>query len=323
MKNIRITLLALVLGSCASTTTLDYEKLDKGNILYKTIEDESSDEERTHDIVLYESKPKALVKLELTEDGLNIKPHDLKRDFDSLGLIKTETDLTRDSEGKLKLVDAHAYPNSFGWKDSGAKVDLIAFIENQMLEQSKDPDKREIVSSKIMMLDFDALKKKKKLSEDEDFKQSVPLRYSRNKMVLQTLTIPFKIRGKQGNVPSTVATNFNAGIAYGHQWNLIQTYPIYGEAEKMVGYEQKQFSFSAAPFAGLTTMALSAKNTDPDIVTDQTVMGYSIGVAGVLTFNRLNFGLALGIDHGFGNANDWIYQDKIWTGIVIGLDLIK
>lgn len=315
MKNIKILLLPMVLGSCASTTTLDFVKLDQGNILYKTIKDESSEGIRIHDVVLYESKPKALVKLELTEDDLKMKAQNLKKDFDRLGLIKTKTDLTRDTEGKLKVLDAYTYSNSFDLKDSDSKVNLITLIERRISEKR--------TSKKVAAMSFDAIKKKKELSQDEDFKQSVPLRYSRNKMVLQTLTIPFKIRGKQGDVPSTVATNFNAGIAYGHQWNLIQTYPIYGEDEKMVGYEQKQLSFSAAPFAGLTTMALSAKNTEPDIVTDQTVMGYSIGVAGVFTFNRLNLGLALGIDHGFGNANDWIYQDKVWTGIVIGLDLIK
>lgn len=315
MKKVRILLVAVVLGSCASTTTLDFVKLDRGNILYKTEEDRNATGGREHDVILYESKPGAKVKLELTEGDLKIKPQNLKEDFKELGRIKTRTDLHGDTGKEIKLLDAYTYPKSLALGEKGTKVDLVTMIQMQVAGKKAPLD--------IAALDFQSIMEKKKMNEDADFKQSVPLRFNRNKPVFQTLTIPFKIRGRVGDVPSTVATNFNAGIAYGYQWNLISTYPIYGEAEKMVGYEQKQFSFSAAPFAGLTTMALSAKNTDPDIVTDQTVMGYSIGVAGVLTFNRLNFGLALGIDHGFGNANDWIYQDKIWTGIVIGLDLIK
>lgn len=314
--------MVLALCSCSSTKTLEFVKLNEGNILFKTIETPKSKkilEGREHSVVIYESKAGAKVKLELKENEMKMKPNDLEKEFDSLGVIPTETDLENDTGKRLHLLDAYSYPEKFNLKDNQTKKEkkgnLIALI------QSKGEADKTIGA--IAELDFNLLFEEERLNQDNDFKKSIPLRFNDNKLVFQTLTIPFKIRGKEGDIPSTVATNFNAGIAYGHQWNLSRAYPIYGEDEKMVGYELEQLSFSLAPFAGLTTVALTAKNTEPDITTDQTVIGLSIGAAGVFSFNRLNLGLALGIDHGFGKANDWIYQDKLWTGIVIGLDLIK
>ncbi|WP_027065557.1 hypothetical protein [Maribacter sp. Hel_I_7] len=313
MKYSILLLSIFLFGSCATTTTLDFVKLNKGNILYKTVEDKKAIKNREHDIIIYESKKGAIVKLELDENKLVLKPSSLKSDFKVLDTIKTKTDLVNDTSGKLKLFDAYTYQNKFSANKT--KLGLTGLIDDLALNDR--------ISDELKELSLKPLLNQIETEKDNEFKKSVPIIYSDNKMVFQTLTIPFKIRGKKGEMPSTVATNFNAGIAYGYQWNLSKVWPIYGKNGSMVGYEKNKITFSLAPFAGLTTVGLTPENTAPDILVNQTVMGYSIGTAGVFSFNKLNLGLAFGLDHGFGNAENWIYQDKLWTGIVIGLDLIK
>ena len=289
---------SLLLFSCATTKSLNIVNLNEGNVLYG-IESGDIDNDLINESVIttYKSRKGARVKLNLSNTELTLEAYDLDNDFE-VDRFPLDRDIGS-TEGKLMLLDAFSAS-----KNVGESVKVITAIDESTGHEN---------SFAFESTDFD----------DTDLRLSNPLRYSDNKLVFQTLTIPFKIRGRQGDVPSTVATNFNAGIAYGYQWNLSKVHPIYGQNEAMVGYELEKITFSLAPFAGLTTMALSAGNTEPDILVDQTVLGYSVGLAGVFSFNRLNLGLAFGIDHGFGRAKDWIYQDKLWTGIVIGLDLIK
>ncbi|WP_423999477.1 hypothetical protein [Maribacter sp. IgM3_T14_3] len=292
-KYFLFTLVGLLL-SCSTTKSLDIIKLNRGNLLYSVENvDENGDMINESTVRAYKSKRGARAKLNLENKKLTLEPYNLTADFDD-NSYSLKKDIG-DTGGNLKLLD----------KFSKSKNVVTGNIE------------QEINSVKANTYSFESTD-----FEDTNLKQSGTLRYSENKLVFQTLSIPLKIRGKEGDFPSTVSTNFNAGIAYGHQWNLSRVNPIYNEGE-MVGYEKESISFSLAPFFGLTSVALTAENTNPDISISQTVMGYSFGAAGVFSFNRLNLGLALGIDHGFGNAENWIYQDKLWTGIVIGLDLIK
>lgn len=288
--------ISILIVSCSSTKSIDITNLSKGNTLYEL---EYSEEGESKSIVkIYKSKRNAKVKLDLTNENFSLTPYNLEDDFELVQEMALDKNIGS-TEKKLKLLDKFA---------TSTDVESATIVELDGLKGLNDPAKA-----------FKSVK----LYDDLDFEKSVPLRFNENKMVFQTLTIPFKIRGKEGDLPSTVATNFNAGIAYGYQWNLSQLNPFYGKNNQMVGYELEKLSFALAPFAGLTTVALTAENTEPDININQTVMGFSVGAAGVFSFNRLNLGLAVGIDHGFGRANDWVYQDKLWTGIVIGLDLIK
>lgn len=297
MRFFLLVLFGLILFSCSTTKSLDIVTLNEGNILY-SIESADIDNDLVNESTIkkYESKRGARVKLNLSNEQLTLEPYNLEEDFE-VESFPLDKDIGS-TEGVLLLLDTFSEAKNVG----------EANILTEINEKSARENTIDFTST-----DFDGT----------DLQRSEPLRFSDNKLVFQTLTIPFKIRGGQGDFPSTVATNFNAGIAYGHQWNLSKVNPIYGRDRAMVGYELEQISFSLAPFAGLTTMALSAANTAPDIALDQTVMGYSVGAAGVFSFNRLNLGLAFGIDHGFGRAKDWVYQNKLWTGIVIGLDLIR
>lgn len=289
--------LIIVLGfmiSCSTTKSLNIVKLDEGNLLYSVDSvDKNSDMIYQSTIKTYKSKRGARVKLNLKDEELILEPYKLAEDFcEKTFPLKKDIGNTG---GKLKLLD----------KFSKSKNVYAGNIV------------QEINNSYANTYSFESI-----YFEDTDLEQSETLSYSDNKLVFQTLSIPFKIRGKEGDLPSTVSTNFNAGIAYGYQWNLSKIGPIYNKGD-MVGYEKESTSFSLAPFFGLTSVPLTIENTKPDVTVNQTVLGYSIGAAVVFSFNRLNLGLALGIDHGFGNGENWIYQDKLWTGIVIGLDLIK
>ena len=155
---------------------------------------------------------------------------------------------------------------------------------------------------------------------------SEAFRYFSSGKTTQALTIPFKFRAKVGSNPYEVTTGVNAGIGFGWKGTWYSLRPIYSKdnTNRMVGYSSNQFSLSLLPFVGLTTIKHTQGNTDPKIQNDRTIIGINYGISGISQLNRLSFGAALGWDSGFGEGRkDWIYQDKYWIGIIVGLDILK
>ncbi len=297
MKAAILILFCLLLISCSTTQSLDMVNIAEGTRLLKHKDFNPHDGVRLHDIEVYEAGDQAKVKVEVTNDKLEITPYDIQGDFTRVKVIAYNNDLGSESN-VLKLATKYAY--------------LSTIDPNTLLSLDGQTPRLTIYD--------DA----KKVGHISNVKMAKSFWYSNNNTVFQTLTIPFKIRGAEGDEPSKVSTGVNVGVAFGYQWNLNRVSPIYDEnLKKMVGYDQQKLSFSLSPFAGLTTVSLKPGNTNMAIEKDRTVLGFSFGGAGVLTFNRVNLGLALGVDYGLSNSKDWIYQGELWTGIVVGLDIIK
>jgi len=303
MRLIIIFFLAIITFSCSTTMTLKTQTVKKGTRIttYKEKAISRTDEPRTHTIYIYEAYKRADVRISISEDKIRIKPYDFKNEFILLDSIVSNIDLV-DPSDDYRIADKYAFSPiingdtliKLGTKTGGDN--LFYTKENPLIDKL-------------------------------NFTSTEAIRYSDNKCVFQTFTIPIKMRSKKGDIPSNVSTNFNAGIAYGYQWNLKKLKPIYNKNDTgkvtMAGYDQKTLSFALSPFAGLTPVSLDASNTNNTITDDRTVLGVSFGGTGVFTFNRFNIGLALGFDYGLNSSKDWIYQGELWTGIVLGLDLIK
>ncbi|MCL7753074.1 hypothetical protein [Polaribacter sp. Z022] len=298
MRKLIILLVTFVIFcSCSSTRTLDVQKLSKGTVITTYKENIASTETvRFHDIYIYKAEKNVDVKIKIEDDKIRFKPLNLK-DFKLLDSIKTNIDFDTDSDG-LRLADRYAFTKN------GLKAEeLIKIGKGQFYTDAKE------------------------LKSNNKFIKTKAIKYTTNKPVFQTLTIPFKIRSEKGGLSSTVSTNFNAGIAYGYQWNKTSLTPIYNSYNKgqvkMAGYDKRTLSFSLSPFLGLTPVTLKASNTNNTITEEKSVLGLSFGGAGVFTINRVNIGLALGFDYGLNDSKNWVYQGELWTGIVLGLDLIK
>lgn len=150
--------------------------------------------------------------------------------------------------------------------------------------------------------------------------------YYGSQIILKSLTVPLKIRpaltdSKFGDAfPKQVETGFNFGLALG--WKLNRT--SYFSTPNFLGLTSNQISLTPSILFNLGAVALSDKNTIPAQTITQTVLSKSFGGALMIGFNRFSFGIARGKDYVSGSAkNNWVYQGKPWTGIIVALDLFK
>ena len=165
--------------------------------------------------------------------------------------------------------------------------------------------------------------------ESKDFENGFfigeKFKYSQTSENFQTITIPFKLRPGIDTFSYQLTTGVNVGFSYVFK-KIKKTYePVsINKTSRLIGYRENEFEYGFAPFIGLTTVGLKGSNTRGAVATDKTVFGTSLGILLSGGINKFDVGIAFGIDHAFGkNSGDWIYQDKPWFGLVLGIDLVK
>ena len=75
-------------------------------------------------------------------------------------------------------------------------------------------------------------------------------------------------------------------------------------------------------FVGLGATTMNASVTQEPIAIEYTGMVLTSGVGVFTNIGRVGFGLTCGWDHlldGYGDR--WIYQDKPWLGLAVGVNL--
>lgn len=150
--------------------------------------------------------------------------------------------------------------------------------------------------------------------------------YRDGKVILQAVSVPLKIRSKvkAGGtftaIPSTTETGVNLGFLGGYKfsWNK------YRQASNVFGQQTARYSITPGILLGTGAADLSTTLTRPVITTARKAAMISTGGSVVLGFNSFNIGYAFGWDHAVGSsASSWVYQGKLWNGIIVSLDLIK
>jgi len=157
--------------------------------------------------------------------------------------------------------------------------------------------------------------------------KSRKLLYRDSKPVLQALTIPIKIRPKLTNTsfndsfPQQAESGINVDVAFGWKFNLLN---VYNGKNRVFGQSTNTWSVTPGVFLGLGTTDLSATTTRPVIEFERNAATISTGGFIMFGFNNINIGAAIGFDHATGQDNKlWVYQDKRWYGLILGLDLVK
>ena len=288
----------LITTSCSTNRTLTQVKLKEGTTLISHHENDKAIPARENHFIVSKTKKGAIASIKLEEDKIRISMNN-KSDLIHLDTIYTKTDLGIEEDSKYRIGNKFAYYSTL--KGEKLKLDSLDLSDDGIsyLDDTKD-------------------------TLNDAYFISTDLKYTKNKTVFQTLTIPFKFRSATNDKPSTVSTGFNAGIALGYQWNSTKINPIYAENKNsMIGYDKRDIAFSLAPFVGLNSIKLNMDNTNQSVLTERNVLGVSFGGVGVVTINKFNLGLAMGFDYGLEDSKDWDYQGGFWTGLVLGLDIIK
>ena len=158
---------------------------------------------------------------------------------------------------------------------------------------------------------------------DNDNLAKVPykLSYFDTKPVIQALTIPLKIRpALNDSYPSQAETSFNVGAAFG--WKF--THNVYDSRKNIFGQNTNRYSISPGIFLGTGATDLKKTNTDPSIAIERKAAIITTGGFVMVGFNSINFGYAFGGDFATGTGSkDWLYQGKMWHGIIFAIDIIK
>lgn len=152
------------------------------------------------------------------------------------------------------------------------------------------------------------------------------LKYTENRLVFQTLSIPLKIRHKintaryKDSLPTQAETGFNAGFAIG----IKRTWHTFKPEINLFGQNTVKVSATPGVFFNLGGTDVKKSTTNYSIVVDRKEAFYSYGMFLMFGFNNINIGYSIGGDFLFSsNRKAWVYQGKAWQGIVVALDIIK
>lgn len=152
------------------------------------------------------------------------------------------------------------------------------------------------------------------------------LKYSENRLVLQALSIPIKIRPKiksdryKDSLPTQAETGFNAGIAGG----IKRTWNIFKPDLNLFGQNTIKLSAATGLLFNVGATDVKKSTTNYTIVVDRKEPFYSYGWFFLFGFNNINIGYSIGNDHLFSkNSKNWVYQGKTWHGITLALDILK
>lgn len=135
------------------------------------------------------------------------------------------------------------------------------------------------------------------------------------------LTIPVKYRFQQNGFPRQLTASFNGGLYFGYRTD------VYAVAYKTspLGYSIQHvthYGFSFGGFTGIGATSMNPWVTDNQIATEYEGVVWPKGVTAIVAVNNFTAGLALGWDHLLnGDKKFWIYQNKPWVGLVVGLNI--
>ncbi len=137
---------------------------------------------------------------------------------------------------------------------------------------------------------------------------------------LDVMAIPFKFRAASVNLPRQLTTDFNGNLFVGYRVDRFRLI----HKKTPVGWKRfyKHRGLAVGGFAGLGTAAITPWTTNNQMTDEYTGFVLSRGVAVMAGINNLTVGVGIGWDHLTDrDKHIWIYQNKPWFGVTIGLNL--
>ena len=135
------------------------------------------------------------------------------------------------------------------------------------------------------------------------------------------LTFPAKYRPAAGGVPPQFSTNLNGAFYLGFRRD---SYRVHSRLSPD-GSEWRRinhFGLSAGLFSGLGSSPISATTTAGRQALEYDGLVFTRGLAVLAAVNRFTVGLAVGKDRlTDGNNRIWVYRNKTWAGVVVGLNI--
>ena len=138
-------------------------------------------------------------------------------------------------------------------------------------------------------------------------------------MDLDVTTVLFKYRFRNKDLPGQLNTNFNLSVYMGYK----KEYFKFSNQHKPTGYFNRKLvhlSMDAGLFCGLGSTNMNSSVTSGRLSVEYDGLIWQKGVAVFFGWENITIGLGLGFDGLLDkNRHYWIYQEKPWAGLMIGL----
>jgi hypothetical protein len=138
---------------------------------------------------------------------------------------------------------------------------------------------------------------------------------------LDVLAIPIKYRGKEAGLPAQLNSEINAALYLGKRKDYFQ---VQYDQTPTMKFKRKidHYGFSFGGFIGIGNAVINSDVSQGQVGYEYQGITFSKGVAGIIAINNFTLGVAYGFDQLLdGNASQWIYNQKPWVGLALGLNL--
>jgi hypothetical protein len=144
--------------------------------------------------------------------------------------------------------------------------------------------------------------------------------FSKPSFDLDILTVPFKYRGSSYGFPRQLDNSFNGNFYLGYRRDLFRikrsTTPV-GTERKIVHH-----GFTVGAFGGFGSSQVTPWTTNYQTTDEYNGFILTKGVAFMTSLNSLTVGVGVGWDTLTDRDKEiWIYQNKPWYGVTIGLSI--
>ena len=137
---------------------------------------------------------------------------------------------------------------------------------------------------------------------------------------VDVMTVAFKFRPIAAGLPRQLTTDFNGNIFVGYRVDRFRIRQK--ETPKCWKQTNKHRGLSIGAFGGLGSTSVTPYTTVNKITEEYSGFIVSRGFAAMVGVNNLTVGIGIGWDYLTDRDKDvWIYQDKPWYGLTLGLNL--
>jgi hypothetical protein len=134
------------------------------------------------------------------------------------------------------------------------------------------------------------------------------------------LAVPFKFRPSASGFPQQLNSNVNGNVMLGYRIDRFNEH--FTRTPAGVKKSIRHRGFAAGVFGGFGATFVSPWTTASQITDEYDGVVVTRGVTVLAGINSLTVGLGVGWDYLTDrNKNIWIYQNKPWLGLTIGLNL--
>ncbi len=148
-----------------------------------------------------------------------------------------------------------------------------------------------------------------------------PLMLRKNSFDLDLISVPIKLRFENAEMPPQLSANISAALFMGYRKDFHLIHYL-GDPLGRQGRRVTNVGFSLGAISGFANTLINPSTTAFRQEREYDGVVWLYGLAAIVGKDNLTFGVAAGKDVLLdGNHARWVYRDRPWLGLTIGLNL--